>query len=100
MLPVDFAGNTGNGLIMGKIVGASASEYIKNGPKTPVVEDTTEEKEEANTETFSFNPGTYEGTAKGNGGALKVSVVVDETSIKEVTVLEHLETESLADPAL
>ncbi len=89
-----------NAITWGRIAGASASDYIKNGPKAPVSENTTEEKEEATAESFSFNPGTYEGTAKGNGGDLKVSVVVDETSIKEVTVLEHLETEGLADPAL
>lgn len=88
-----------NAITWGRIAGASASDYIKNGPKAPVDEDTTE-KEEATAEAFSFTPGTYEGTAKGNGGDLKVSVVVDETSIKEVTVLEHLETEGLADPAL
>lgn len=89
-----------NAITWGRIAGSSASDYIKNGPKAPVSENTTEEKEEATAESFSFNPGTYEGTAKGNGGDLKVSVVVDETSIKEVTILEHLETEGLADPAL
>ncbi|MDU2674082.1 MAG: FAD-dependent oxidoreductase [Clostridium sp.] len=89
-----------NAITWGRIAGASASDYIKNGPKAPVAEDTTGEKEEATAEAFSFNPGTYEGTARGNGGDLKVSVVVDENSIKEVTVLEHLETEGLADPAL
>lgn len=90
-----------NAVTWGRIAGANASDYIKDGPKAPVVsEEVKEEKKEEKAESLSFKAGTYEGTAKGNGGYIKVSVVVDETSIKEVTVLEHNETVGLAEPAL
>ena len=48
----------------------------------------------------SYKAGTYESSADGMNGAVKVSVVFDETSIKEITVLEHKETEGLSDPAI
>lgn len=90
-----------NAITWGRIAGANAADYIKNGPKTPAAEE--ESKEEAPTtepETFSFKAGTYTGSAKGNGGDVKVEVTVDEKSIKEVKILEHKETEGLAEPAL
>lgn len=90
-----------NAITWGRIAGANAAEYIKNGPKAPVAEE--ENKEEATTtetEKLSFKAGTYTGSAKGNGGDVKVEVTVDETSIKEVKILEHKETEGLAEPAL
>lgn len=48
----------------------------------------------------SYEDGTYEGTAKGFGGTIKVQVVVKDTKIASVEVLEHGETESIAGPAL
>ncbi|MFR5601184.1 MAG: FAD-dependent oxidoreductase [Lachnospiraceae bacterium] len=41
---------------------------------------------------ISYKPGTYEGTAAGYHGDIKVSVTVDEKSIKEVMILEQNET--------
>lgn len=90
-----------NAITWGRIAGASAADYLENGPKTPAKDESKEDsKPEAEKEKFTFKAGTYEGTAKGNGGDLKVKVVVDETSIKEVTIVEHKETEGLAEPAL
>jgi len=43
--------------------------------------------------------GAYEGTAEGYGGQLKVEVSVEEEIIKDIKVIEHSETERLADPA-
>lgn len=90
-----------NAITWGRIAGANAADYIKNGPKDTIKEDSNSEaKPEVIKEHFSFKAGTYEGSAKGNGGDLKVNVVVDETSIKEITIIDHKETENLADPAL
>lgn len=47
-----------------------------------------------------FNPGTYEGTGKGYGGDIKVSVTVDETSITDIEVVEQTETEGVGGAAL
>ncbi len=47
-----------------------------------------------------FTPGTYDATVKGFGGDLKLEVTVDESSIKEVKVLEHSESAGISDPAL
>ena len=48
---------------------------------------------------ITFKAGTYEGTAKGHNADLKVSVTVDETSIKEINILEHNESPVISDPA-
>ncbi|MFV0353390.1 MAG: FAD-dependent oxidoreductase [Oscillospiraceae bacterium] len=47
-----------------------------------------------------FTPGTYTGTGKGNNGDIKVEVTFDADKITKITVLEHGETEGLAEPAL
>ena len=47
-----------------------------------------------------FTPGTYEGTGKGYGGDIKVSVTVDETSITDIEVVEQTETEGVGGAAL
>jgi flavocytochrome c len=47
-----------------------------------------------------FNPGTYQGTGQGFGGALTVEVTVDAGRILGVRVVSHSETASVADPAL
>jgi fumarate reductase flavoprotein subunit len=47
-----------------------------------------------------FNPGTYEGEAKGHNDIVKVSVTVDENNIKEVKIVENKESEGIADGAL
>lgn len=47
-----------------------------------------------------FTPGTYEGTGKGYGGDIKVSVTVDEASITDIEVVEQTETEGVGGAAL
>lgn len=47
-----------------------------------------------------FKPGTYTGEGEGIGGKVKVSVTVDENSIKEVKIIENAETKGIADAAL
>ena len=42
----------------------------------------------------------YTGTATGNNGSLVVEVTVDTNKIISVKVIEHAETEGLADPAI
>lgn len=44
--------------------------------------------------------GTFEGTAAGMGGDVKISVTVENGSIRDVTVLEENETDGISDPAL
>ena len=47
-----------------------------------------------------YTAGTYEGTAEGYGGEVKVEVTVNENEIESVTVLENSETEQIAGPAI
>jgi len=47
-----------------------------------------------------IKPGTYEGVAKGFGGDLTVSVEVDETSIKSISIKDHSESPGISDPAI
>ena len=47
-----------------------------------------------------FTPGTYEGTAKGYGGDLKVAVTLNEEGIEKVEVLEHSETQDVGTSAI
>lgn len=44
--------------------------------------------------------GTYEGTAWGRNGAIKVSVTVSDSAIESIEVLEHIETPTISDFAL
>ncbi|WP_071393546.1 flavocytochrome c [Bacillus tuaregi] len=48
----------------------------------------------------SWKAGTYTASAKGMNGDVKVEVVLDESSIKSVKVLEHQESEGISDPAI
>lgn len=47
-----------------------------------------------------YTDGSYEGTAEGHNGPLTVEVTVEEGEIANVEIVEHSETEGLADPAL
>lgn len=57
------------------------------------------EKSTADDSAITFKAGTYEATAKGHNADLKLSVTVDETSIKEINILEHNESPGISDPA-
>ena len=52
------------------------------------------------TTTGSYTEGVYEASQKGMNGDVKVGVTFTGDSISEVKILEHKETEGLADPAL
>lgn len=60
--------------------------------------DSKEDKDKAGQ--LEFKPGTYEGKAVGYGGEVKVSVEVDDKSIKDVKVNEHNETSMISDMAI
>ena len=51
-------------------------------------------------EKAALTPGAYEATVAGRNGNLTLTVTVDETSIKEIVIGEHVETPGVADPAL
>lgn len=52
------------------------------------------------TESKKMTPGTYEASADGHNGAVKVSVTVSEDKIEKVEVGENSETPGLSDPAI
>lgn len=70
---------------------ASAPVQATDAPKQP---------EETAAAGLSFTPGTYTGEAEGFHGAVKVEVKVDESSITEVNVVEHTETEGIGTVAV
>jgi len=51
-------------------------------------------------ESSMFKAGTYTATTAGHNGDLKVEVTVDDSSIKDVKILEHNESPSISDPAI
>ena len=63
--------------------------------------ETTEPNEgnETPVEESVFTPGTYEGSAKGFHGEVKLTVTVNESEITEI-VADHTETEGLGDNAI
>ena len=68
---------------------------------TPAAEETPAPAEETPAaEPARYTPGTYEATAPGRNGDVKVAVTVDETAITKVEILSHSETEGIADNAL
>lgn len=48
----------------------------------------------------SFKAGTYEGTAQGYNGPIKVEVTFSEDEIKNIQVIEHAESHGIAEIAL
>lgn len=48
----------------------------------------------------SYEDATYEGEAEGHNGPLKVEVEVTDGAISNVEVVEHEESEGIADPAI
>lgn len=67
--------------------------------EAPVV-DEGEEDEEVEVSDNVFVDGTYTETVEGHNGPMTVEVVVEGNVITSVVVLEHEETDGLADPAL
>lgn len=52
------------------------------------------------TESGKFNAGTYTAIATGHNGDIKIELIVDDSSIKDVKVLEHIESPGISDPAI
>lgn len=48
----------------------------------------------------TFKAGTYTATGQGNNGSIKVEVVLSDTAIQSITILESSETAGLGDTAL
>ena len=46
-----------------------------------------------------YNAGTYEGEGQGHAGVIKVSVVVNETEIEKIDIVEFNDSEFAVDPA-
>ena len=63
-------------------------------------EDSSPAAEEGQAADALFTPGTYEGTSKGFGGDIKVSVTVTETEIAEIVIGENSETEGIGAAAM
>ena len=61
---------------------------------------TSNPEQESEQTATSLKAGTYEGTAMGFHDQIKVQVVIDETSIVSVEVLEHAETRFISDLAI
>lgn len=59
----------------------------------------TKSNESANTD-LSFEAGSYEGSAEGYGGEVKVSVEVSEGAIENVEVTDHQETDGIGTSAI
>lgn len=50
-------------------------------------------------EPVEYTDGTYEGTADGHNGEIKVEVTVSNGAIENIVITDHAETEGLSDPA-
>lgn len=74
-------------LSVGLLVGCGATESDDTANEDPV-------------ETTAFESGTYTGEATGYGGKIIVDVNLTENKIKDITIVEHGETEMVSDPAI
>ena len=89
-------------VVFGRIAGENADKYVlENGGVTePTIKLVEEETEEVKPEAQGdFTDGTYEGSGKGNGGELKVEVVVKDKNIVSVKLKEHNETPGIYERA-
>lgn len=56
--------------------------------------------EPSNESAVDWTPGTYTATAQGMNGEIKVEVLLGDTSIEEITILEHQESDGISDAAI
>lgn len=47
-----------------------------------------------------FKAGTYTASSAGHNGDIKVEVIVDDSLIKDIKILEHVESPGISDPAI
>ncbi|SCI71988.1 Fumarate reductase flavoprotein subunit precursor [uncultured Clostridium sp.] len=52
------------------------------------------------TDNKGYTAGTYLGKATGNGGEIKVEVIVSDGKVSDIKILEHSETKGLGDSAM
>lgn len=52
------------------------------------------------TDNKGYTAGTYVGKATGNGGEIKVEVIVSDGKVSDIKILEHSETKGLGDSAM
>ena len=78
--------------------------FVSACSSTTPTQQPTEEKpqieEPVEEESGIFTPGTYEGEGDGFGGPIKVTVTVDELSIKSIVVVEENETLGIGTTAI
>lgn len=83
---------------------AAVNDALAGTPGEPsgaaTEEPAEEEPEEVEVSDNVYEDGTYEVTVEAHNGPMTVEVVVEEGTISSVEVLEHEETDGLADPAL
>ncbi|SFN80628.1 FAD-dependent oxidoreductase [Proteiniclasticum ruminis] len=96
---------SGNGLlqafVFGRLAGKQAATTKRDEAKVVVMEFEKEVSEEKPSDTETpdgdtvFKDGVYEGTGKGYHGDIKVKVLVENSKIKNVEILEQSETETI-----
>lgn len=90
-------------VVFGRIAGKSACDYVAaNGGHTQATIEVAKDDADATVTpevNGGYNDGTYTGTGKGNGGELKVEVVVEGGNIVSVTLTEHKETPGIFEGA-
>lgn len=89
-------------VVFGRISGENADKYVlENGGVTePTMKVAEESNEEVKPEVEgNFTDGTYEGVGKGNGGDVKLEVVVKDGDIVSVKLKEHSETPGIYERA-
>lgn len=69
-------------------------------PSDAATEEPADDEEDVEVSDNVYEDGSYEVTVDAHNGPLTVEVVVEEGTISSVEVLEHEETEGLADPAI
>ncbi len=85
--------------MLGLLIGCSAQEAEKTPDAVPSAVP-AEDVKETGEKTGRYTPGTYEGTAVGMNGEVRVRVTFDEDAITEVEIVEHVETPLISDLAL
>lgn len=90
-------------VVFGRIAGKSACDYVAaNGGHTQATIEVAKDAADATVTpevNGGYKDGTYTGTGKGNGGELKVEVVVEGGNIVSVTLTEHKETPGIFEGA-
>ncbi|MEG1720474.1 MAG: FAD-dependent oxidoreductase [Pseudoflavonifractor sp.] len=86
----------GEAAVFGRVSARNAIAYvIDRGGLTAYVAPAGDNVQAGPAAKGNFTDGTYTGSAKGNNGDIKVEVVVKDSSITAVNVLEHVETPNI-----